>query len=91
MTPDRERPVRRRTLTRDKVIEAAFTIVDEDGWDQLTMSALANRVGVVGTSLRSRLRSPSGGSCCCPPTVGRKLHPTPGSLLGHLAHRMSVP
>ena len=51
MARDNERPVRRRTLTRDKVIDAALAVVDEHGWQQLTMSTLANRVGVVGASL----------------------------------------
>lgn len=56
MARDDERPVRRRTLTRDKVIAAALTLVDEHGWEQLTMSTLATRVGVVGASLYNHVR-----------------------------------
>lgn len=56
MARDNARPVRRRTLTRDKVIDAALAVVDEHGWDQLTMSTLANRVGVVGASLYNHVR-----------------------------------
>ncbi|MGW0020632.1 TetR/AcrR family transcriptional regulator [Rhodococcus sp. NPDC003382] len=56
MARDNERPVRRRTLTRDKVIDAALALVDEHGWQQLTMSTLAARVGVVGASLYNHVR-----------------------------------
>lgn len=56
MARDNDRPVRRRTLTRDKVIEAALAVVDDDGWERLTMSSLANRVGVVGASLYNHVR-----------------------------------
>ncbi|WP_072815400.1 TetR/AcrR family transcriptional regulator [Rhodococcus zopfii] len=56
MARDNERPVRRRTLTRDKVIDAALAVVDEHGWEQLTMSTLATRVGVTGASLYNHVR-----------------------------------
>ncbi|MEZ5149582.1 TetR/AcrR family transcriptional regulator [Rhodococcus zopfii] len=56
MARDNDRPVRRRTLTRDKVIDAALAVVDEYGWEQLTMSTLANRVGVTGASLYNHVR-----------------------------------
>lgn len=56
MTGDRTRPVRRRTLTRDKVIDAAIAIVDESGWEQLTMSTLSTSLGIVAASLYNHVR-----------------------------------
>jgi len=56
MTRDHARPVRRRTLTRDKVIEAALEVVDESGWDALAMSTLSNRLGIVAASLYNHVR-----------------------------------
>ncbi len=56
MARDNSRPVRRRTLTRDKVIDAALAAVDEAGWEQLTMSTLSSRLGIVAASLYNHVR-----------------------------------
>lgn len=57
MADDNSRPVRRRTLTRDKVVAAALGIVDELGWEQLTMSALSSRLEIVTASLYNHVRN----------------------------------
>ncbi|UYP19630.1 WHG domain-containing protein [Rhodococcus sp. Z13] len=57
MARDSSRPVRRRTLTRDKVVAAAVEIVDELGWEALTMSTLSSRLGVVAASLYNHVRN----------------------------------
>ncbi len=57
MADDNSRPVRRRTLTRDKVVAAALGIVDELGWEQLTMSTLSSRLGIVTASLYNHVRN----------------------------------
>lgn len=57
MAGDNSRPVRRRTLTRDKVVAAALGIVDELGWDRLTMSTLSSRLGIVTASLYNHVRN----------------------------------
>ncbi|WP_127781886.1 TetR-like C-terminal domain-containing protein [Rhodococcus sp. X156] len=51
------RAPRRRTLNRDKVIGAAVEVIDELGWDQLSMTSLSARVGVVVPSLYNHVRS----------------------------------
>jgi AcrR family transcriptional regulator len=56
MARDNSKPVRRRTLTRDKVIDAALAAVDESGWEQLTMSTLSSRLGIVAASLYNHVR-----------------------------------
>ncbi|MCK0089383.1 TetR/AcrR family transcriptional regulator [Rhodococcus sp. HNM0563] len=56
MARDNSRPVRRRTLTRDKVIDAAIDAVDEAGWEQLSMSTLSSRLGIVAASLYNHVR-----------------------------------
>lgn len=56
MANDNPRPIRRRTLTREKVLAAAGEIVDERGWEQLTMSTLSSRLGVVTASLYNHVR-----------------------------------
>ncbi|MEE2032140.1 TetR/AcrR family transcriptional regulator [Rhodococcus chondri] len=56
MTRDNSRPIRRRTLTRDKVVDAALGTVDELGWEQLTMSTLSARLGIVAASLYNHVR-----------------------------------
>ncbi|MDO1477761.1 TetR/AcrR family transcriptional regulator [Rhodococcus ruber] len=50
------RPIRRRNLSREKVIDAASAVVDESGWEQLTMSTLAGRLGIVTASLYNHVR-----------------------------------
>ncbi|WP_241385668.1 TetR/AcrR family transcriptional regulator [Rhodococcus sp. CH91] len=57
MAGDNSRPVKRRTLTRDKVVSAAVGIVDELGWDRLTMSTLSSRLGIVTASLYNHVRN----------------------------------
>jgi AcrR family transcriptional regulator len=42
---------RRRRLDHDQVVTAAEAIVDELGWDRLTMAALADRLDAKGPSL----------------------------------------
>lgn len=44
-------------LTRDKVITAAAAIVDEAGWDKLTLAAVAERTGVRLPSLYKHVDS----------------------------------
>ncbi|MFD6857266.1 TetR/AcrR family transcriptional regulator [Rhodococcus sp. NPDC060090] len=56
MARDNSKPIRRRTLTRDKVIDAALAAVDEAGWEQLTMSTLSSRLGIVAASLYNHVR-----------------------------------
>lgn len=56
MARDNSRPIRRRTLTRDKVIDAAIDAVDEAGWEQLSMSTLSGRLGIVAASLYNHVR-----------------------------------
>jgi AcrR family transcriptional regulator len=41
----------RRRLDREQVLEAAEALVDTNGWDRLTMAALAGRLGVKVPSL----------------------------------------
>ena len=47
----------RRRLDREQVLAAAEEIVDELGWDKLTMAALAARVGTKGPSLYNHVAS----------------------------------
>lgn len=49
--------IRRRNLTRDKVIGAALDIVDESGWDELSMAGLSSRLGIVAASLYNHVRN----------------------------------
>ena len=57
MARDNSRPVRRRTLTREKVVATALDIVEELGWEQLTMSTLSARLGIVAASLYNHVRN----------------------------------
>ncbi|ETT26008.1 transcriptional regulator, TetR family [Rhodococcus aetherivorans] len=56
METEKKLPMRRRNLSREKVIEAALEAVDESGWEQLTMSTLAGRLGIVTASLYNHVR-----------------------------------
>ena len=47
----------RRRLDHEQVVAAAEEIVDELGWDRLTMAALATRVGTKGPSLYNHVAS----------------------------------
>jgi TetR/AcrR family tetracycline transcriptional repressor len=53
--PESRRP-RRRSLDRDKVVQAALAVLDEVGLDQLTMRRLAERLGVKAASLYRHVR-----------------------------------
>ncbi|MFZ2178108.1 MAG: TetR/AcrR family transcriptional regulator [Rhodococcus sp. (in: high G+C Gram-positive bacteria)] len=57
MTKGARPPIRRRTLTRDKVVDAAVEIVDEIGWEALSMTNLSARLGVVTASLYNHVRN----------------------------------
>ncbi|MBM7458110.1 TetR/AcrR family transcriptional regulator [Rhodococcus coprophilus] len=57
MARDNSRPVRRRTLTREKVIGAALGIVEDAGWEQLTMSTLSGSLGIAAASLYNHVRN----------------------------------
>jgi len=50
-------PIRRRTLTRDKVVDAAIEIIDELGWESLSMTSLSARLNVVTASLYNHVRN----------------------------------
>ena len=47
---------RRRTLTRDRVIEAALALIDRDGIDGLSMRRLGGELGVEGMALYTHVR-----------------------------------
>jgi len=49
-------PARRR-LDRETVVETAEALVDRDGWEFLTMTALASKLGVRGPSLYNHVKS----------------------------------
>src|SRR6266550_4960415 len=48
---------RRRTLTRDRVVAEALSVIAADGVDGLSMRALATRLGVVPAALYRHVRS----------------------------------
>ncbi|MFC9552195.1 TetR/AcrR family transcriptional regulator [Rhodococcus sp. NPDC056960] len=50
-------PIRRRTLTRDKVVDAAIGIIDEHGWEALSMTSLSAALNVVTASLYNHVRN----------------------------------
>jgi AcrR family transcriptional regulator len=52
-----DKPEPRRRLDHEQVIVAAEEIVDEMGWDRLTMAVLAARVGTKGPSLYNHVAS----------------------------------
>ena len=39
------RPPRSARLSRDSIVNAALTFLDREGWDALTINALANQLG----------------------------------------------
>ncbi|PXX00819.1 TetR/AcrR family transcriptional regulator [Mycolicibacterium moriokaense] len=52
------RPAARPTrLSRDAIVNAALTFLDRDGWDALTINALANQLGTKGPSLYNHVNS----------------------------------
>src|SRR5215470_18504417 len=48
------RPAR---LSRDSIVNAALTFLDRDGWDALTINALATQLGTKGPSLYNHVDS----------------------------------
>ncbi len=57
MARGQKEPIRRRTLTREKVVDAAIDIIDELGWDPLSMTSLSARLEVVTASLYNHVRN----------------------------------
>jgi AcrR family transcriptional regulator len=44
-------------LSRDSIVSAALTFLDREGWDSLTINALANQLGTKGPSLYNHVQS----------------------------------
>lgn len=44
-------------LSRDAIVNAALTFLDREGWDSLTINALANQLGTKGPSLYNHVDS----------------------------------
>ncbi len=56
--PARPRATARATkLSRDSIVGAALTFLDREGWDALTINALANQLGTKGPSLYNHVQS----------------------------------
>ena len=51
------RPTRPARLSRDSIVNAALTFLDREGWDALTINALANQLGTKGPSLYNHVDS----------------------------------
>jgi len=51
------RPPRSTKLSRDSIVNAALTFLDREGWDALTINALANHLGTKGPSLYNHVHS----------------------------------
>ena len=45
-------------LSRDAIVNAALTFLDREGWDALTINALATQLGTKGPSLYNHVRQP---------------------------------
>ncbi len=50
----RSRPAK---LSRDGIVEGALTFLDREGWDSLTINALATQLGTKGPSLYNHVDS----------------------------------
>jgi AcrR family transcriptional regulator len=51
-------PIRRASrLSRDSIVNAALTFLDREGWDALTINALATQLGTKGPSLYNHVNS----------------------------------
>ena len=50
-------PARTSRLSRDTIVNAALTFLDRDGWDALTINALAIQLGTKGPSLYNHVDS----------------------------------
>ncbi|MEN3534519.1 TetR/AcrR family transcriptional regulator [Microbispora sp. ZYX-F-249] len=60
-TPPWERPPRRRTparvpLTRERIVDAAYTVLDREGYDRLSMRQVASELGVAVSALYVHVR-----------------------------------
>src|SRR5690349_2085850 len=53
----RPRPARATKLSRETIVNAALTFLDREGWDALTINALANQLGTKGPSLYNHVHS----------------------------------
>jgi AcrR family transcriptional regulator len=53
----RSRPARTTRLSRDAIVNAALTFLDREGWDALTINALASQLGTKGPSLYNHVAS----------------------------------
>src|SRR5690242_369394 len=51
------RPPRTAKLSREAIVNAALTFLDREGWDALTINALANQLGTKGPSLYNHVDS----------------------------------
>jgi AcrR family transcriptional regulator len=51
------RPARTTKLSRDAIVNAALNFLDREGWDALTINALANQLGTKGPSLYNHVDS----------------------------------
>ena len=45
-------------LSRDVIVNAALTFLDREGWDALTINALATQLGTKGPSLYNHVEQP---------------------------------
>jgi AcrR family transcriptional regulator len=50
-------PARSTRLSRDSIVNAALTFLDREGWDALTINALATHLGTKGPSLYNHVHS----------------------------------
>jgi AcrR family transcriptional regulator len=50
-------PARTTRLSRDSIVNAALTFLDREGWDALTINALATQLGTKGPSLYNHVDS----------------------------------
>ena len=50
-------PARTTKLSRDSIVNAALTFLDREGWDALTINALAMQLGTKGPSLYNHVHS----------------------------------
>ncbi|PJK24213.1 TetR family transcriptional regulator [Mycobacterium goodii] len=51
------RTTRATRLSRETIVNAALTFLDREGWDALTINALANQLGTKGPSLYNHVHS----------------------------------
>ncbi len=65
------RPAR---LSRDSIVNAALTFLDREGWDALTINALATQLGTKGPSLYNHVQQPRGPAPHRADAGGRRHH-----------------